>query len=330
MTRSWQSYLFNALLHLRRRALVRLEQVEKIKRQLARIDARYADSLPPEFMLKTVATGKQRASIHVDWLTTTATEKNQRVILYLHGGAFCLRAPNLYRNFLAQLCAATHAVGVLPDYRLAPHHPYPAAALDCFGVYQQLLEQGHDPKKIAIVGDSAGGSLALTTLLQIRQNNLSMPACAAMLSPAADATFSGRSYFENSGKDPMFHLASLLFFRDYYLQGALPTDALASPLTQPFNGYPPLYVSVGSTELLRDTAVSIAEKANYEDIETELDVWPGLCHAHQLMSFLPESKPAVDNIVAFISRHWPTPSPASEIVTPNAQKAGEARQPVVC
>ena len=328
MTRSWQSYLFNALLHLRRRALVRPELVEKVERQLAGIDARYANALPPEFSLKTVATGKQRDSIDVDWLTTAATENSRRVILYLHGGAFCLRAPNLYRKFLAELCAATNATGVLADYRLAPKHPFPAATLDCFAVYQLLLEQGHEPKDIAIVGDSAGGSLALTTLLQIRQNNLPMPACAVMLSPAADATFSGRSYFENSGKDPMFHVASLLFFRDYYLQGALPTEALASPLTQPFNDYPPLYVSVGSTELLRDTAVSIAEKASQEDIEVELDVWQGLCHVHQLMSFLPESKPGVENIVAFVNRHWPT-STASKIVAPDPQKTGETRQPAV-
>ncbi len=328
MTRSWQSYLFNALLHLRRRALVRPEMVEKMERQLARIDARYADSLPPEYSVKTTVTGKQRDSINVDWLTSVATESSQRVILYLHGGAFCLRAPNLYRKFLAELCTATNAVGVLADYRLAPKHPFPAATLDCFAVYKQLLEQGYDAHNIAIVGDSAGGSLALTTLLQIRQNNLPMPACAAMLSPAADATFSGKSYFENSGKDPMFHVASLLFFRDYYLQGALPTDALASPLTQPFDGYPPLYVSVGSTELLRDTAVSIAEKASNEDIEVELDVWRGLCHVHQLMSFLPESEPAVDKIITFLKRHWPAAN-SSEIATPNTQKTGEARQPIV-
>lgn len=328
MNRSWQSYLFNALLHLRRRALVRPELVAKVERQLARIDARYADSLPPDFLLKTTTTGQQRDSFNVDWLTTAATAGSQRVILYFHGGAFCLRAPSVYRRFLAQLCAATNTIGVLPDYRLAPKHPFPAAALDCFAVYQQLLEQGYEPHNIAIVGDSAGGSLALTTLLQIRQHNLPMPACAAMLSPPADATFSGKSYFENSGKDPMFHVASLLFFRDYYLQGALPTNALASPLTQPFDDYPPLYVSVGSTELLRDTAVAIAEKAHQQDIETELDVWQGLCHVHQLMSFLPESKPAVDNIVAFVNRHWVTNN-VSEIVRPNAQETGKARQSVV-
>lgn len=305
MRRSWQSYLFNALLRLRRRALVRPELAEKVKRQLARIDARYADSLPPECLLKTISTAINQSCVDVDWLTTAATESSQRIVLYLHGGAFCLRAPHIYRGFLAQLCKASNAIGVLPDYRLAPKHPYPTAALDCFGVYQQLLEQGYDSANIAIVGDSAGGSLTLTTLLQIRQNELPMPACAVMLSPAADATFSGKSYFENAGKDPMFHVASLLFFRDYYLQGALPTDAMASPLTQPFSDYPPLYVSVGSTELLRDTAVAIAEKANGEDIEVELDVWPGLCHVHQLMSFLPESKPAVANMLAFINRHWP-------------------------
>lgn len=306
MRRSWQSYLFNALLRLRRRALVRPERVEKVKRQLARIDARYADSLPPEFRLETTNTGNKQNSIDVDWLTTAATENSQRIILYLHGGAFCLRAPHIYRGFLAQLCTATTAIGVLPDYRLAPKHRYPSATLDCFAAYQRLLEQGYNPKHIAIVGDSAGGNLTLTTLLQIRENNLPMPACAVMLSPAADATFSGRSYFENANKDPMFHVASLLFFRDYYLHGALPTEAMASPLTQPFSDYPPLYVSVGSTELLRDTAIAIAEKANREDIEVELDVWPGLCHVHQLMSFLPESKPAVANMVAFINRHWPT------------------------
>lgn len=328
MTRSWQSYLFNGLLRLRRRPLVHPRQIEKLKRQLAKIDARRKDSLPPDCNLKTVSNGDPQNAIDVDWLTSPATDNSERLILYLHGGAFCLHAPNIYRGFLAQLCTATGAVGVLPDYRLAQQHPYPTAALDCFGVYQQLLDQGHDPKNIAIAGDSAGGNLTLTTLLQIKQHNLPMPACAAMLSPAGDATFSGKSYFENAGKDPMFHVASMLFFRDYYLQGALPTDALASPLTQTFSGYPPLYISVGSTELLRDTAVAIAENAKRDDVKAELDIWQGLCHVHQLMGFLPESKPAVDHIVAFINRHWPA-ARLSETHPTHTQETGEARQALV-
>ncbi|MGI9287037.1 MAG: alpha/beta hydrolase [Pseudomonadales bacterium] len=328
MAKSWQSYVFNGLLRLRRRPLVHARQIEKLKRQLAKIDAKRKDSLPSNFTLKTVHNREQRNGIPVDWLSSTTADHSQRLILYLHGGAFCLHAPNIYRGFLAQLCAATSAVGVLPDYRLAPLHPYPAAAFDCFKVYQQLLEQGHDPNNIAIAGDSAGGNLTLTTLLQIKQNNLPMPACAAMLSPAADATFSGRSYFENAGKDPMFHVASMLFFRDYYLQGALPTDTLASPLTQSFSGYPPLYASVGSTELLRDTAVAIAQNARRDDVDAELDIWQGTCHVHQLMDFLPESKPAVENIVSFINRHWQT-AHSSQSLAANTQETGEARQTLV-
>lgn len=328
MTKSWQSYLFNGLLRLRRRPIVHPRQIEKLKSLIAKIDARCKGSLPTEFTLQTVHNDELQNAIAVDWLTSAATENSQRIILYLHGGAFCLHAPHIYRGFLAQLCAATGAVGVLPDYRLAPHHPYPAAALDCFGAYQQLLEQGHDAKNIVITGDSAGGSLTLTTLLQIKQNNLPMPVCAAMLSPAADANFSGKSYFENAGKDPMFHVATMLFFRDYYLQGAQPTDALAFPLTQSFSGYPPLYVSVGSTELLRDTAVAIVENAKRDDVDAELDIWRGQCHVHQLMGFLPESKPAIDNIVAFINRHWQLPR-RSESHPANTQETGEARQAVV-
>ena len=125
-------------------------------------------------------------SIPCQWITTRQSEP-QTILLYFHGGGFCIRTPVVHGQFLARLCSGSGTTGLMPDYRLAPEHPFPAAYEDCLTVYRAILEQGYSPGKIVFAGDSAGGALVIGTLIQARDAGLPIPACGVMFSPGLGA-----------------------------------------------------------------------------------------------------------------------------------------------
>jgi acetyl esterase/lipase len=246
--------------------------------------------------------------VALDWIWPPGSESQPwpppRLILYLHGGAFCLRMPHLYRAFLGMLCSRSGAVGLMPDYRLAPAHPHPAAIDDCFAAYASLLESGVPPQAVAFVGDSAGGGLCLSALQLVRKHGLPMPCSVALMSTSGDWTMSGASFRENRRRDALFSPGAMRHYRRLYLQGAAADDPLASPVFASCEGFPPLHLAVAETELLRDVSIAIAGKARAAGVPVELDVWPGMFHAFQMLPLLPESRVAIARLVDFLHRHW--------------------------
>jgi acetyl esterase/lipase len=227
--------------------------------------------------------------------------REDRVILYLHGGAFCLPLLKLQLPFLQRLCRLTRARAFVPHYRLVPEHPFPAAPRDCYAAYQYLVSDGCDPKRLTILGDSAGGTLTLTTLMQARDAADPLPACAAMLSPATDLTLSGASFRSNERRDASFPAETVARHLAAYvpLDSAQARDPLASPLFGDYRGLPPLLFQVGSYELIADDSVRTARKAEEHGVEVDLQVWSRMQHVFQMHQWLPEAQQALAAIVAF-------------------------------
>lgn len=228
------------------------------------------------------------------------------VLLYLHGGGFCLHLPNTYHNLISQLCQELGCDGLLPDYRLAPEHPFPAGVTDCFTAYRWLLDQGYPGEKILIAGDSAGGCLTLTTLLQIRDAGLSLPAAAVLLSPATDIRPEQEASLteEDDKADPLLGIEFMRVVLAAYLpEDVDPAQPLASPITADFTGLPPMSFHVGTTELLLDHSTEAVERIKACGGEATLHLWKDMPHVHSLFGWLPESQQAMAMITEFFRQH---------------------------
>lgn len=224
-------------------------------------------------------------------------------LLYLHGGAWCLHLPGTYRRLAHRLSALTGLRVLLPDYRLAPEHPFPAAVDDCFAAYRWLVDQGYADRPLAIAGDSAGGSLTLVTMMRARDASLPLPACAALLSPSTDLTMSGPSIEYNERADPMFANAALTLLPDLYCPGVARSHPWLSPLFGQWQGLPPLLFQAGSTEMLLDDSVRAHDRAIAAGVDARIKVWPGLPHVAPLFTVMPEAHRALGEIAAFIVDH---------------------------
>jgi acetyl esterase/lipase len=222
------------------------------------------------------------------------------VILYLHGGGYCIGSPRSHRHLAAAIGTATEAVVVLPDYRLAPEHPFPAAVDDAVAVYRALLADGIAPSRIVIAGDSAGGGLTVSTLLALRDAGVALPAAGVCLSPWVDLTCSGASYETKATEDPIVKREGVGEMAMAYLRGQDPKTPLASPLFASLAGLPPLLIQVGSAEVLLDDAVMLADRAKAAGVETTLEVWDDMVHVWPwFLSLLDEAPAAVSAIAKF-------------------------------
>jgi monoterpene epsilon-lactone hydrolase len=230
----------------------------------------------------------------------------ERIILYLHGGAFMFRWPRIYRSMVARWGKRLKARALMVDYRLAPEHPFPAASDDCHRAYQWLLAQGHDPRNIVVAGDSAGGNLALVTLQRIRDAGEPMPACGVLLSAGVDFTLSSRSMVTNEGSDPMLSLADLVAMRAFYAPPERYLDPGVSPLFGDFTGLPPLLFQVGSLEVLLDESTRAAARAHEAGVTVEVEIWESMGHVFQALP-LPQAEAALEHIACFVAPFtgWP-------------------------
>lgn len=225
-------------------------------------------------------------------------------ILHLHGGAFVGGKLSTYHPFCSALAKRLHADVVLPNYRLAPEHPFPAAPEDCLAVYKALLEYGVEPDRLVITGDSAGGNLALVTLQSARAQGLSLPRCAVLISPGADISGKAASWTENDRSDVMLSRQVIELIGEAYLQGHDPTDPRASPIRGDFAGLPPMLVSMSHQECLRDDAYSISTKVRAAGGEIELLMRPDTPHAWPIFyPMVSEARADMRRFVSFIEQN---------------------------
>ncbi|MDI9245352.1 alpha/beta hydrolase [Marinobacter sp. CHS3-4] len=229
------------------------------------------------------------------------------VVLWLHGGAFFLPAmPEGHLKFARRLCDDLSASAFVPDYRLAPAHPYPAGLDDCEAAYRLLLESGVPASSIVIGGESAGGNLTVSLLYRIRRKGLPMPSCAVAVSPALDLSrqhgFPARSL--NARREAMLPVASLSVALSWYLGGADATDPEVSPLYGDCKGLIPMLVFASEDEILRDDSIAFGNRLSAAGVRTELAIWPHLPHAFPLLEdWFAEASEARQQICTFIGEH---------------------------
>ena len=242
--------------------------------------------------------------IPCEWVIAEGADPELR-LLYLHGGGHVSGSGAYYLPMAGHLSAMARCVVLLPDYRLAPEHRFPAGLEDCIHAHEWLTASGPDgpaPAKATFVaGDSAGGGLTLATLLALRDRQRVLPTAGITFSAYADLTLAGESLRSEATLDPIMSPRCLPQFVELYLGGADPRHPLASPVFGDYAGLPPLLLQVGEHEIIRDDSVSVAAKARADGIDVTLEIWQGMFHVFQSHEpLLPEGRQALEHVAAFI------------------------------
>ena len=234
------------------------------------------------------------------------------MVVYFHGGVYVLGGAVQAAGLASEVGRRTGARVVSVDYRLAPEHPYPAAADDALAVYQALLGGGADPSDVVFAGESAGGGLAVATLVSARDHGLPLPAAALVMSPYADLTLAGATMDTKAGADVLMSRDNLAARVGDYTAGHDPADPLISPIFADLSGLPPLIIQAGTHEVLLDDAVRLARQAAVADVEVTLDVTPGVPHVFQTFyPILDEAAAALDRAGQFLTAHLTTTTHAT-------------------
>ena len=242
----------------------------------------------------------QASSVPAEWVDAPSCDP-QRAVLYLHGGGYAIGSINTHRRLAYDISAASGARVLVIDYRLAPEHPFPAAVDDAAEAWRWLLQQGFDPARLAIAGDSAGGGLAIATLVNLRDRKLGLPACAVAISPWVDLEGIGTSMTARAAQDPMVQKDGLIWMAQMYLNGADAKSPLAAPLHADLRGLPPILIQVGTAETLFDDATRLAEKLHAAGVAVRLAAWPNMLHVFPLFApILSEGRDGCAEIGAFI------------------------------
>ena len=232
-----------------------------------------------------------------EWVEAGQGAAAATTLLYLHGGGFVGCSPHSHRSLTAALALQGLRVFV-PDYRLAPEHPFPAAVNDVQAVWRAL--RAAQPGRMVVAGDSAGGNLALGLMLALRDAGESLPDAAVLFSPSTDLTGGSPSLHANADRDAMFRGEHLDHLARFYMAGADRAQPLASPLLGDLKGLPPLMLQVGDDEVLRDDSLRLAHKAREAGVLVDLEVFPAVPHVWQLLWRLPEARRAVKSAARFL------------------------------
>jgi monoterpene epsilon-lactone hydrolase len=238
--------------------------------------------------------------INAAWIRPIGADKS-KVLLHIHGGGYVTGSIASYLR-MCILIAQTLKVNVLlPAYRLAPEHPFPAALDDVLKIYRWLLSQGCQPKDILISGDSAGGGLSVASVLALRDQGDELPAAVICMSPWTDLTMQGRSHITNSKTEAMLNADSLREWALAYTSEQNFRNPLVSPIFADFHNFPSLLIQVSADEVLLDDAVALAEKAKSAGVDVSLKIWDGMWHVwHALGELIPESKTAFEETNQFV------------------------------
>jgi acetyl esterase/lipase len=230
-----------------------------------------------------------------DW--TPASGDAAATLFYLHGGAFLIGSPRLFRYASREFARAGFDV-FAPAYRLAPEHIFPAALEDVLRAYRTFVEARPGP--FVIVGDSAGGGLAVSLMLRIRDEGLRPPVAAALSSPWVDLAATGASMRENEERDAWLARKDILLGARAVLGRQSARNPLASPIYADLSGLPPILVHVGADEALKDDSTRLVARARQAGVDAQLEIWPCVPHAWQLMSFLPEARESRAKAIEFL------------------------------
>jgi monoterpene epsilon-lactone hydrolase len=258
-----------------------------------------AQPLPADVTVTAAALGGvPTAEVTVDGI------EPRHVVLYFHAGVYVMGDAALSADLASQVGRRTQAKAISVDYRLAPENPYPAAVDDAFAAYKALLHNGVVPSDIVFAGESAGGGLAIATLVNARDQGLPLPAATLVMSPYVDLTLAGTTMETKREVDPLLSREGLQARIPDYTSGQDPALALISPIFADLSGLPPVIIQAGSHEVLLDDAVRLARQAATADVEVTLDITPGVPHVFQAYyPMLDEAAAALDRAGRLLSAH---------------------------
>jgi epsilon-lactone hydrolase len=288
-----QRWAVNRVLQGARAALARADGVQRV-RELTAWSASFIARRESYDASQNVAMGEARG-----WWVIPSGAQSGGIILYFHGGGFIAECRAIHDPLLAAIGRGAGARGLMIDYRLAPEHPFPAAAEDCYAAWNWMLSKGFDPARVVFAGDSAGGNLALVTAMRARDEGLPLPAAIVLMSPLLDLTFGGPSFTRNDGIDPMFRADTARRIQDWYAPGLDLEDPRISPLFGRSDGLPPTQLHVGSSEILLDDTLRYAARAP----SSLAAVWHGMPHVFPAIRGLLDGDRAIAEMAAFIRAH---------------------------
>lgn len=240
------------------------------------------------------------AGLKCEWLTP-AGAADEELLLYWHGGAYVMGSCASHRPCVSHIAREAGIRAIVPEYRLAPEHPFPAAIEDSVTLYRALLERGYEPANIVVAGDSAGGGLSIAMLLSLRAAGVPLPGAVGLLSPWLDLSGQGESMTTRKDQDPWFNPEDLPHVTRYYCGDTELTNPLVSPVFADLSGLPPTLIQVGDDELLLSDSERLAKHMRAAGGQVEIDVWPGMWHVWQMfIGLMPESRAAVTKLAAFV------------------------------
>ena len=234
-----------------------------------------------------------------EWVRVTRAHMKKYVILYCHGGGYSTGSTVYARTLTKKLAESTSMDVFAFNYRLAPEHPYPAATDDALKAWNYLMYLGYGARDVIVAGDSAGGNLALSLTLRLKEQERLLPRGLVLLSPWTDLTKSGKSYESRKEVDPVLNHEYLDRMIENYAGGQELSNPLISPLFGSFKGFPPTYIQVGDNEILLSDATLLHKKLLKENVSAHLDVYQGMWHVFQ-MSPIKISYDAMDKNAEFI------------------------------
>ncbi len=237
--------------------------------------------------------------IDAEWVSVNRAHMKKYILLHCHGGGYSTGSRIYARTLTAKLAESTSMDVLCFDYRLAPEHPYPAAAEDAMKVWNYLMLLGYGARDIILTGDSAGGNLALSLALKLKQEGRLLPRGLVLMSPWTDLTSSGQSFESKAELDPVLNKAYIDRMVEAYAGGQELKNPLVSPLFGDFEGFPPTYIQVGENEILLSDSERLHQAFVDANVSVRMDMYPGMWHVFQ-MSPVKAARAAMDKNAEFI------------------------------
>ncbi|MBL0923800.1 MAG: alpha/beta hydrolase [Sphingomonadaceae bacterium] len=279
----------------------RAQPVPPIEARRQGFEAQMANlPLPEDFTARPV-----QIAAHLGGLFCDVGVIQKRVLLWLHGGAFVLGSSTSYQPFAARLARASRARVLLPDYRLAPEHVFPAALDDVMGTLDWLEAQGYAMDQIGVGGDSAGANLALAAVQARAGESRQTPSALWLISPYLDLTHGGVSIRDRADRDPFIETSDMDATAGVYLGPASPADPRASPLFGNAKGLPPTLIQIGSEEVLFDDAARLRDAIDVAGGRVVFQEWAGMIHVWPLFAHaIEEGQWAIAQGGNFLQQIW--------------------------
>jgi acetyl esterase/lipase len=224
---------------------------------------------------------------------------NEDIIFYCHGGGYMTGSCIYAREITTKLSRYNRCKVFSFNYHLAPEYPYPKALEDAYKAWEYVISLGYEPRRITIAGDSAGGNLALCLTLLLKEKKMPLSKCLVLFSPWTDMTSSGDSYRANEVLDPILDNEYIKRAVSSYLGEANATDPFVSPIFADLRGFPPVYIQVGTNEILYDDSYSLYTKLLRDNVYAKLDTFQGMWHVFQ-MSPIKVAREAFEKVTEFI------------------------------